>query len=257
MARPVKNNCDYFPHDRDFRDLTEVKAVRTKHGIVGYAILCMLKEYLTGADGNTFPYNDRTFELLAGDFRVSATEIREVIDYCVMLEILTNDNGFIRDEELDERLAPVYAKRGKAKELSKKQQRSNGQFATDITEEPVVTVAETPQSKVKESKPEESKENSEPDKLAIFEAIFSDERYLEGLAMAHPGKNPKQAFEECWNHHSVTPNPPRALWEWKQKLNTWLTIKAREHGPNTKTKRESPSDLAAAFARRHGGGDQS
>lgn len=59
-------------------------------------------------------------------------------------------------------------------------------------------------------------------KLEIFEELFTDDIYIEGLSMTHKGKDIKQAFEECYIHHSNAPNPPKELGEWKQKLNTWL-----------------------------------
>jgi len=152
MARPIKNYCDYFPHDRDMRNHRKVKAIRTKYGIVGYAIWSMILEYLTGIDGNVFEYSDVEFELMAGDFGVSATEIRDVIDYCIKLEMIFLNNGFINSESLDERLKPVYEKRGKSKDNSKKQQRINGKFAVNNSVSNGVSVAEMPQSKVNKSK---------------------------------------------------------------------------------------------------------
>jgi hypothetical protein len=152
MARPIKNYCDYFPHDRDMRNHRKVKAIRTKYGIVGYAIWSMILEYLTGIDGNVFEYSDVEFELMAGDFGVSATEIRDVIDYCLKLEMIFLNNGFINSESLDERLKPVYEKRGKSKDNSKKQQRVNGKFVSNNTDTNGVSVAEMPQSKVNKSK---------------------------------------------------------------------------------------------------------
>ena len=68
MARPIKNYCDYFPHDRDMRNHRKVKAIRTKFGVIGYAIWSMTLEYLTGIDGNVLEYSDVEFELMAGDF---------------------------------------------------------------------------------------------------------------------------------------------------------------------------------------------
>lgn len=162
MARPPKNNCDYFPHDAGMRDHPKVKAIRSKFGIQGYALWSMLIEYLTACDGNTFKYSDMQMELLAGDFGVSATEIRNVLDYCITLELLFNKNGFINSDSLDERLAPVYEKRGRAKELSAQQLRENGKFATGITVDTVVSVTEMPQIKVKESKGKKIKEKKTP-----------------------------------------------------------------------------------------------
>jgi hypothetical protein len=62
-------------------------------------------------------------------------------------------------------------------------------------------------------------------KVEIFDSIFTDQILVEQLTMAHKGKDLKQAFEECYTHHSNAKNPPKELWEWRQKLNTWLTIK--------------------------------
>lgn len=151
MARPVKNYCDYFPHDRDMRNHRKIKAIRTKYKISGYGIWCMILEYLTGIDGNVFEYSDVEMELMAGDFGVSATEIRDVVDYCIKLELLFLKDGFIQSESLDERLKPVYDKRGVSKFKSKKQSRINGRFSTNNTDSYVVSEAETPQSKVNKS----------------------------------------------------------------------------------------------------------
>jgi hypothetical protein len=152
MARPIKNYCDYFPHDRDMRNHRKVKAIRTKYGIIGYAIWSMILEYLTGIDGNVFEYSEVEFELMAGDFGVSATEIRDVIDYCIKLEMIFINEGFIHSESLDERLKPVYEKRGKSKDNSKKQQRINGKFVNNNTVTNGVSETEMPQSKVNKSK---------------------------------------------------------------------------------------------------------
>lgn len=59
----------------------------------------------------------------------------------------------------------------------------------------------------------------------IKKELFSDEIWIEQLKMAHKGKDLNQAWSECYLHHSSSPNPPKVLWEWKQKFNTWLTIK--------------------------------
>lgn len=151
MARPVKNNCDYFPHDSNMRNHRKIKALRTKFNTIGYAIWSMFLEYLTGADGNEFENSDIEKELLSGDFGVSVTEMSDVLNYCCSIELLFEKNGFIYSESLNERLEPVYKKRGKAKEISSKQTRNNGKYSRN-TGTTVVTVTEMPQSKVKEIK---------------------------------------------------------------------------------------------------------
>ena len=156
MARPVKNYCDYFSHDRDMRNHKKIKAVRNKFGITGYAIWCMVLEYLTGNDGNEFEFSESELELISGDFGVSVTEISDMLNYCIRLELLFLKDGFINSESLDERLNSVYEKRKVAKSISKKQLRNNGKFIHSNAEYNGVSVTEMPQSKVKESKVKES-----------------------------------------------------------------------------------------------------
>lgn len=194
MARPIKNNCDYFTHDAGMRNHKKVKALRSKFGVTGYAVWNMLLEHLTGSDGNVFPYTDLEFELMSGDFGVSATEIRSIVDYCILLELLFNQNNFINSESLDERLAPVFAKRNKAKELSKQQLRANGKYVSSNTDDTVVSVAETPQSKVKEIRVEEIKGNETEKKQKGNPEIFLSKSFSDDFY-----KNPEQAFEEIKN----------------------------------------------------------
>lgn len=137
------------------RNHRKVKSIRAKFGATGYAIWSMILEYLTGNDGNVFEFSDMEFEMMSGDFGVPAAEIREVVNYCIILEMLFNKDGFIHSPSLDDRLAPVYQKRGIAKELSEKQRRTNGRFCNNNTESHGVSVTEIPQSKVKQSKAKE------------------------------------------------------------------------------------------------------
>jgi uncharacterized protein YdaU (DUF1376 family) len=90
------------------------------------------------------------------------------------------------------------------------------------------------------------------DKTQLIEALFTDEIYVEQLQMTHRGKNIKEAFEECYTHHSNAPNPPQEVWEWKQKLNTWLSIKRKDNG--TGKKGTENNSRREAFNRRHGTG---
>jgi len=92
-------------------------------------------------------------------------------------------------------------------------------------------------------------------KPELIEALFTDEIYVEQLQMAHRGKNIKEAFEECYTHHSNAPNPPQEVWEWKQKLNTWLSIKRKDNG--TTKKGTDNNSRREAFAKRYGSGPNS
>lgn len=92
-----------------------------------------------------------------------------------------------------------------------------------------------------------------PDKIKLSQEIFTDELWVENLKMTHRGKDIRQAWEECFIHFSASESPPREIWQWRQKLNTWLS--------NTKTSKNGISKKAGetnsrreAFARKHGTG---
>ena len=172
MARPKKNNCDYFPHLTTMRNHKKVKAIRNKFGqVLGYAFWAMILEYLTEQDGNEFEFSDIELEMFAGELGVSATEIRDMISFCVLIELLfiTEDN-FIYSDSLNESLKPVYEKRNKAKDLSKtRKRRDNGSFCDDNIQTLGVSVTEMPQSKVEYSKVDESKEEAFNFKKSLIE----------------------------------------------------------------------------------------
>ncbi|MBL4705443.1 MAG: DUF4373 domain-containing protein [Flavobacteriales bacterium] len=44
MARPLKNNADYFSHDNNMRNDKKILAVRRKYGSDGYSVWCMILE---------------------------------------------------------------------------------------------------------------------------------------------------------------------------------------------------------------------
>lgn len=157
MARPKKEYCDYFSHDRDMRNHRKIKALRLKYGIQGYAIWVMFLEFLTGNDNNIFENSDIELELLSGDFGVSVTEISDMINYCIRLNLLVEKDGIIYSESLNERLEFVYNKRNRKKSFSSEQPRFNGSFCDSNAVTDVVSVTEMPQSKVKEIKVKETK----------------------------------------------------------------------------------------------------
>lgn len=146
MGRPIKNNADYFSHDADMRNDPKIKALRRKFGLGGYAIWCMILEYLTDQEHFRFQVSDINIELMSGDFDVEPAHIKEVMEYCFIVGLLQIENEMVMSSRLVERLQPVLSKRERRKTTSETTQRgSNGEFRPQKP-------AETPQSKVKESK---------------------------------------------------------------------------------------------------------
>lgn len=226
MARPSKNNCDYFPHDNDMRNHVKVKAIRNKFKN-GYAIWVMFLEYLTSADGNVFEYSDLQFELLSGDFGFNSNEIKEVIDYALKLEMVFNKNGFVNSDSLDVRLEPVYLKRGKSKEQSAKQKRINGQFVGNNAVDTVVSVTEMPQSKVNKSKVKEN--NRDAAKAATLKRISDFKESLYPYTKAKGGLYDNDTVKEFFNYWSeLNKSQTKMRWELQQtfeiskRLATWV-----------------------------------
>lgn len=137
MARPIKNNADYFPHDADMRNDPRIKAVRRKFGIEGYGIYTMLVEYLSDCDFFTFSSDKLAIEIIAGDFDIDPDRLREILKYCIELDLFQENNLEITCKSLEKRFGPL---------LSKRKLDRSGVIGIDNT-----------QSKVKESKVKESK----------------------------------------------------------------------------------------------------
>lgn len=111
MARPKKNNADYFPHDSSMRNDLKIKALRNKFGITGYAVWVMILEVLTDADFFEYTWDDISIELLAADFGVEPEKLQEIVDYCVRLKLLQNENSKIFSEHHKDRFESLFTKR--------------------------------------------------------------------------------------------------------------------------------------------------
>jgi len=121
---------------------------------------------------------------MAGDFGITATEITEMLNYCIKLELLSTENNYVRSKSLDERLQGVYNKRGGNNSfLSQKLQQIADNCDRNYTTRPI-PVAESTQSKVKEIKVNESKEKEKK------EVAFSAENAVEDASFFDPEKSP-------------------------------------------------------------------
>ena len=161
MARTVKNNCDYFPHLTTMRNHKKIKALRNKFGqVLGYAFWSMFVEYLTEQDGTEIENSEMEFEMFSGELGVSVTEIRELINYCIKIELLfLSEENFIYSESLNDNLQPVFDKRKRSKDSSKtRKRRENGSFCDSNSIVTGETTAETPHIKVDKSRVNKSKE---------------------------------------------------------------------------------------------------
>jgi len=159
MARPKKDNADYFSHDADMRNDNRIKAVRRKFKNEGYAVWNMLLEHLTDCNFFEYEYNDLNIELLSGDFDIDPKLLKEMIDYFILLNLLIVEDGYIKSLQLIKRFESLLSKR----------KRDNKR----------VIVSENPQSKVKESKVKESKEDKTINNSEFIKKCLDDKQWVE------------------------------------------------------------------------------
>ena len=116
MARPKKDNADYFSHDADMRNDPRVKAVRNRFGLTGYSVWCMTLEILTDSAHFKREIDDLEAELLAADFGIDTDEFKAILDYMVKIKLLQKSGSCeFLSQKLCERLQSVTDKREKGR----------------------------------------------------------------------------------------------------------------------------------------------
>lgn len=149
MARPIKNNADYFSHDNDMRDDERIKAVRRKFSHLGYSTWNMLLERLCRAENFKVEYNEDNLDIMAGDFSIEPEQLKEIIDYLIKLKLIIQEGEIIFSQTMINRFEGLFRKRKRdADRLS----------LTKTTDENIIA-DDNAQSKVKDSKGNKIKEN--------------------------------------------------------------------------------------------------
>jgi len=159
MARPRKENADYFSHDTNMRSHRKIIALRTKFKLEWYAVYCMLLEHIASCDFFTAKRDVVEQEIIAGDFWVSVEILSDIVSFCGRLDLLQNEDWTLKCKSLIERLQDLISKRD----------RERNRVSVAETTQPV---AEKTQSKVKESKGNKIKEK-------INEIIEEKQKYLD------------------------------------------------------------------------------
>lgn len=113
MARPIKNNAEYFSHDADMRNDLRIKAVRNKFGLEGYGIYCMLLEILTDSENFKFKYDELNIELVSADMGVDSSVFKTSVDYMIKIDLLqlADNNLYLTCRTLENRFSALLSKR--------------------------------------------------------------------------------------------------------------------------------------------------
>ena len=208
MARPIKHNADYFPHNCELRNDRRCKALRSKFNLEGYAVFVMLLEILTNANHFQIENNPMEIELIAGDIDVDAKKLNAIVEYLLKLGLLVMENEVISSPILEDLKKLLNELRGRdRKRKSENTSNNDDVFQTEnptkenevIQSENKVIQTENAQSKVKDSKVNKMKENEIKEKgntenlVPIFlnNFSFSENINSESSVNANQNSNPE------------------------------------------------------------------
>jgi len=263
MARPKKENADYFPHTNGLRNDRRCKALRSKFNLEGYAVFIMLLEILTGANHFQFENNKWEVELIAGDIDIDSKKLNAILDYLIKLGLLVKEGEIISAPILND-LKKIL---NEIREKDRKRKTENPTKENDTKENEVfqpeneVIRTENTQSKVNESKANERKENikrkgvkekTSPQFLNNFlKGEKEDNRTLNITGQASPQKEKSSAkkesitdvfLEKC--KEIFLGIAPHYVWESKDQENLAQLL---QKILITKPKLQTEADLAEAF----------
>lgn len=149
MARPQKNNADYFSHDANMRNDPKIKALRTKFGLQGYAVWCMMLEILTNCENFQANWDEIAQEIYAGDIGISTEEMQSIVSFCDRIGLFSTEIPHkIECKNLSARMRPLTEKR----EFLRQKYNEKRVSTAETTQKPEFQSVKTPHSKVKQSK---------------------------------------------------------------------------------------------------------
>lgn len=163
MARPVKNNLDYFSHDKDMRNDIKIRNLRRKFSHKGYSVYVMMLEHLSDCEYLQYEWNELSIELLVPDFDVDYEELVEIINHCIKLNLFEIQFGYLISTKLLERHLSFMGERksfqfNNSPIMKLKEDLLNKSEINSVMES-VNTQSKVKENKVKESKIKESKIN--------------------------------------------------------------------------------------------------
>lgn len=254
MARPIKNNADYFSHDNDMRDDERIKALRRKFSHLGYATWNMLLERLCRAEDFKVEYNEDNLDIMAGDFNIEPEQLKEIIDYLIKLKLIIQEGEIIFSQTMINRFEGLFRKRKRdAERLS----------STKTTDENIIA-DENAQSKGKERKVNKRKENEIKEKgdkeisppIFLNNFSFSEKENSESPVNANQNNNPECKEKSSAKKESITQQDvklckqvferfaPMYVWEGKDNEQLVLLLKKILI---TKPDLQNETQLAEAF----------
>jgi hypothetical protein len=236
MARPIKNNMDYFSHDNKMRNDRKIKALRAKFGLQGYAVFNMFLELLCEAELLVIEWNEMERELISGDFGLPADELDDITNYLVHIELLQRSNGWLYCENLDKRSDNVFDKR--TRNLDSLRSENGVNIA-----ETHVSDTESTQSKVKNSKVKKSIELPDDEFKEVIEEWL---QYKKEKGHAYKPKGLKEFISHIRKISNNNPVTAKAIIKQSMR-NNWAGIFELKEQPKEPEKKVIYPDLQEVF----------
>lgn len=242
MARPQKNNADYFPHDNGMWSDRKIVALRNMFGLTGYAVWNLLLETLCESENFEIVFNDSEAELLANFWGLETAKLKEILALMERLRLIKIENGKLWSDKFKERLSPVIDERERKRNWSRKRWRKDGSSEESDGDNEVLDVGNPSHSEesiassiLKESKGNKSKEKeSKLNKKDKVERI-SDEiltpsqkarKFLKEIEESNlPDSDERKKFYNYWTEKNKSGTKERweleKTFEVEKRFATW------------------------------------
>lgn len=175
MARPTKQNADYFEHDANASADEKIMYLESLFGPIGYAFFFKMLEILTNADRFEIDLSPKKMPILAKKIGVDYKTFQELIDASTDPEIdaFRIKDGKLFSKGLKKRFQPLIDKR--------RRDRKRKSAENTTKEEVFHTENEVIDSDYKQSRAEQSKGEQRRDRVEQNRAKESDAKGPDGL----------------------------------------------------------------------------
>lgn len=229
MARPQKNNADYFPHDNNMWGDRKIVALRNRFGLTGYAVWNLLLETLCESENFEIDFDDTETELLANFWGLDTEKLKEILTFMERLKLINIDKRKLWSERLKERLKPVLDERERKRKWARKRWEKDGTSEEldgdnevldgnnpSNSEESTATRTQKEskgnKSKEKESKSKKSKKESKGISNEILTPSKKARKFFKEIEEAKlPDHDEKQKFFNYWTEKNKSGTKER--WE--------------------------------------------
>mgnify|MGYP001613770657 CR=1 FL=1 len=160
MARPRRDDADYFRHDTDAHADPKLKYIKIKFGMAGHGMYWNLIEHIGHSNNAELDWNDLQISIFADEFRVTESELIHFIEECIQVKLFVFENEKLFSIGLKKRLGALFEKR----QIERTRTPKESEVSEKLIEE-VVSTAETPRFGTKTvvslSRAEQSREEAE------------------------------------------------------------------------------------------------